>query len=75
MSEQKPIEALTYEEAFAELEQIVAVLEDGDRPLEEATALFARGQALVKHCAGLLEKAELKIRRLNGSVLEDEPPL
>jgi exodeoxyribonuclease VII small subunit len=75
MPEQKPVEELTYERAFAELEGVVAALEAGDRSLEEATALFARGQALVKRCAELLEKAELKVRRLNGEAVEEfEPP-
>lgn len=76
MAEQKPVEALSYEEAFAELERIVAALEEGDQPLEEATAIFARGQALVKRCAELLEKAELKVRRLNDEAVEEfEPPV
>lgn len=71
MAEQKPVEQLTYEEAFSELEAIVAALEAGDQPLDEATAIFARGQALVKHCAGLLAKAELKVRQLTGEGSED----
>jgi exodeoxyribonuclease VII small subunit len=76
MAEQKPIEELTYEEAFAELEDVVAAMEAGDSSLEEATALFARGQALVKRCAALLEQAELKVRLLNGEKFEEfEPPL
>ena len=36
------------------------------RPLNEAIALYERGQALSKHCAALLEKAELKVRQLSG---------
>ena len=39
-SEVKPIEKLSYEEAYAELELIVAALESGDRPLEESMSLF-----------------------------------
>jgi exodeoxyribonuclease VII small subunit len=53
-----------YEQAFAELQEIVAKLESGDVPLEEAMALFERGQALTKRCTDLLEKAELRIREL-----------
>ncbi len=62
----KPVAELTYEEAFAELDGIVSALETEQRPLEEAMALFERGQALAKHCAELLDKAELKIRQLSG---------
>lgn len=70
-NEPKPIEALTYEEAFAELETIVAALESGEHPLEESMTLFERGQALTKRCAELLDKAELKVQTLVGGALED----
>lgn len=66
----KPIEKLTYEEAYGDLEGIVAALEAGDQPLEEALALFERGQLLTKHCAELLAKAELKVQELSGETLE-----
>jgi exodeoxyribonuclease VII small subunit len=73
---QKPVDELTYEEAFAELESIVGILEgDGARnPLEDAMALFERGQALVKRCSELLEGAELKVRQLSGEELSDFEP-
>ncbi len=71
MKDLKPVEKLNYEEAFSELEAIVASLEAGDQPRDEATAVFARGQALVKRCAELLEKAELKIRQLAVEGLQD----
>ncbi len=70
-NEPKPIEALTYEEAFAELETIVAALESGEHPLEESMTLFERGQALTKRCAELLDKAELKVQALVGESLAD----
>jgi exodeoxyribonuclease VII small subunit len=62
----KSSEELSYEEAFAELESIVEALESEQRPLDEAITLYERGQALSKHCAALLEKAELKVRQLSG---------
>ena len=70
-NEPKPIDALTYEEAFAELETIVAALESGERPLEESMTFFERGQALTKRCAELLDKAELKVQALVGESLTD----
>ena len=72
-SSPKPVEELTYEEAFAELETIVNVLEgDASRnPLEESMSLFERGQALVKRCSELLDGAELKIRKLSDDALVD----
>jgi exodeoxyribonuclease VII small subunit len=69
-SERTPIEKLSYEEAFSELEKIVSALESGDQSLEEAVFLFERGQALTKHCAELLAKAELKVQELSGETLE-----
>jgi exodeoxyribonuclease VII small subunit len=67
----KSQEDLSYEEAFIELESVVEALENEQRPLDEAIALYERGQVLAKYCAGLLEKAELKVRQLSGDVLID----
>ena len=66
-----PIEELSYEQAFVELEAIVAALEGEESSLEDALALFERGQGLAKHCAGLLDKAELKVQLLSGEALLD----
>ncbi len=69
-TEPKPINKLTYEEAFAELEAIVAALETGEQPLDEALTLFERGQNLTKRCGELLDEAELKVSKLAGDDLE-----
>lgn len=66
----KKVEDLSYEEALAELESVVAALEEGNQKLEESMALFERGQLLMKRCAELLEAAELKVRQLSGDDLE-----
>jgi exodeoxyribonuclease VII small subunit len=75
-SSPKKMEELSYEEALAELESIVAALESGNQKLEESMTLFERGQLLMKRCAELLEAAELKVRQLAGDELtpfrEDE---
>jgi exodeoxyribonuclease VII small subunit len=65
---ERNVEELTYEEALAELEEIVSALE-GDasqNSLEEAIRLFERGQALAARCAMLLEAAELKVKQVAG---------
>jgi len=67
----KPVEELSYEEAFAELENIVSSLENSKNPLEESLSLFERGQALTRHCSALLEHAELKVRKLSEGELDD----
>lgn len=58
---------LTYELAFQELEATVLQLEAGDQPLEEALALFERGQLLAARCSELLEGAELKLQQLTSA--------
>lgn len=72
MSKDKPeIDHLTYEQAFAELESIVAELESDERSLDSALALFERGQALARHCANLLDQTELKVQQIVGEDLVD----
>ncbi len=70
-NEPNPIEVLTYEEAFVELETIVAALESGEHPLEESMSLFERSQALTRRCVELLDQAELKVQELVGESLVD----
>ncbi len=70
MPDPSDIEKKTYEQAFAELESIVSILESNQRSLDQAMALFERGQALAQHCTNLLDRAELKVRQLSG---EDMP--
>jgi len=65
----KPVEDLTYEQALTELEAIVAKLEGGENPLDQAMQLYERGQALAAHCGRLLEAAELKVKKLSGEEL------
>ncbi len=66
------VQSLSYEQAFAELEEIIDGLETNEKSLEEAIALFERGQALAKHCAALLDKAELRVRQLGDMLAPDE---
>lgn len=63
---ERPIEELTYEEALAELEEIVSALEGEQNQLEESIKLFERGQTLAARCGELLEAAELKVKQVAG---------
>ena len=65
------IEEMTYEQALSELEAIVLDLEADERSLNQALEMFERGQALARHCAQLLEQAELKIQELSTEGLVD----
>ena len=64
MAEDKTIAAMSFEEALAELEKIVATLEKGQAALEDSIALYERGTALKAHCEGKLKAAQAKIERI-----------
>ena len=54
----------SFEELQRELDELVARLELGDVPLDEALALWERGQELYRACAERLDRAELRIEEL-----------
>ena len=53
-----------FEEALQKLEAIVAKMEEGDLPLEEALKAFEEGVKLAKFCTGKLDEAERKVEKL-----------
>jgi len=61
---------LNYEQALAELEEIISKLENEPSGLERSVTMFERGKAIIQHCQKLLDSAELKVRQLeeNGSM-------
>lgn len=74
--------ATLFEDALAELEQLVNQLEQGDIPLEESLKSFERGVSLTRTCQQALQDAEQKVQILmakNGSQslepFTDEPSL
>ncbi|QDH16366.1 exodeoxyribonuclease VII small subunit [Swingsia samuiensis] len=60
----KPIEAMSFEDALSELEQIVRGLEGGQMKLEDAISAYERGAALRKHCDAKLGEAEMRVRAI-----------
>jgi exodeoxyribonuclease VII small subunit len=66
-----PIEEMTYEQAFLQLDEIVTALESNEYPLETTLAIYERGQKLAQYCATLLENAELKVKQLSGEKIID----
>jgi len=64
MSEVTDIQGLTFEQALAELEQIVARLESGQAPLDDSIRLYERGAALKAHCEARLEAARLRVEKI-----------
>ena len=59
-----PSDERSFEELQRELEDIVARLERGDVPVDDAIALFQRGEELHRACVARLEAAQLRIEEL-----------
>ena len=72
MDEPTPADQLSFEAARDELEQVVQRLEDGSTSLEEALALWERGEALYRACRSRLEAAEARIEKLAEALAQ--PP-
>ena len=66
----------SFEKSLADLEKIVAKLEDGDLPLEESLELFEKGIKLSRECRSRLTNAERRIEVLmkdsNGDLATEE---
>lgn len=60
----------SFEDAMAELEQLVARMEAGELPLEASVAAYKRGSELVKFCAGQLDKVDSQVKILEGDMLK-----
>lgn len=63
------IAELSFEDALRELERIVGRLESGEAALDEAIALYERGDRLRRQCAARLDAAQARIEaiRLDSS--------
>ena len=55
---------LSFEEAIARLEEIVALLDSGNAPLDQSLALFEEGAGLVKLCSAKLDNVEQRVKIL-----------
>ena len=70
------IVAMSFEEALAELEQIVRRLEGGQVKLDEAILSYERGALLKQHCERKLNEAQQRVDRIvigADSVITAEP--
>ena len=62
-----------FETALVRLEAIVHALEDGELGLAGALGQYEEGVKLLKHCYGLLERAERRIELLCGTDAQGNP--
>jgi exodeoxyribonuclease VII small subunit len=58
------IAAMSFEDALAELEQIVRRLEGGQAKLDEAILSYERGAQLKRHCERKLNEAQQRVDRI-----------
>jgi exodeoxyribonuclease VII small subunit len=64
----------SFEAALAELETIVATMEDGRLPLAEALAAYKRGAELLQYCQAALKDAQQQVQILERGVLKAFAP-
>ncbi len=60
----REVEAMSFEEALAELERIVQDLERGQLDLEAAISAYERGTLLKEHCGRKLREAQLRVEKI-----------
>ncbi|MEM9724724.1 MAG: exodeoxyribonuclease VII small subunit [Pseudomonadota bacterium] len=58
------IEAMSFEQAMAALEQIVGQLESGRVDLEQSITLYERGALLRSHCEAKLRSAAMRVEQI-----------
>lgn len=58
-----------FETALAELESLVAAMEEGSQPLEQSLAAYKRGVELSRVCQEKLAQAEQQVKVLEGELL------
>lgn len=59
--------ARPFEDDLAELDEIVATLEEGKLPLDEALTLYERGVRLALACQRRLDEAALRVSQLRAT--------
>ncbi|MCX4338712.1 MAG: exodeoxyribonuclease VII small subunit [Lachnospiraceae bacterium] len=58
-------QTLSLEEAFAQIEEVIARLEAEEITLEESFAQYNRGMALLAHCNETIDQVEKKVLKIS----------
>jgi exodeoxyribonuclease VII small subunit len=69
-----PAPPKSFEDALAELEQIVATMEGGQLPLKDSLAAYKRGAELIQYCQAALKDAQQEVEILEKGVLKAFKP-
>ena len=66
--------AHSFEEALAELEELVSRMESGELPLAESLAAYKRGAELLAYCQSALKDAQQQVQVLEKGLLQPFAP-
>lgn len=64
----------TFEQALAELEALVAVMEEDHLPLEELVSNYEKGSKLLARCESVLLSAKQRLERIADQSAGDSAP-
>ncbi|HPR07469.1 MAG TPA: exodeoxyribonuclease VII small subunit [Denitromonas sp.] len=62
----------SFENAIAQLEEIVAAMESRDLPLEDALDHYQQGIGLLRYCQDTLSRAEARLETLEANANDDD---
>jgi len=65
-----PAEPESYEQALAELENLVAAMEGAQLPLDDLLKNYRRGAQLLEYCRARLQAVEQQVKLLERGQLE-----
>ena len=65
---------VSFEEAMAELGELVAKLEAGELSLERSIDAYKKGVKLIRFCTAQLDKVEKQVQILDGELLKPFSP-
>lgn len=70
-----PDQGPSFEQAVAEVEQIIERIESGEIGLEEQIEQYARGAELLKRCREVLDRCEQRVEEITAELerRDDEP--
>lgn len=61
----KAIDSMSFEEALAELQELIHAIDSGNETLDNCIAAFERGSELKALCQKKLDEAKLKIQKIS----------
>ena len=61
----------SFEAALAEIENIVAAMEEGQLPLEQCLTAYKRGAELLQYCQTRLQEAQQQVKMLEAGTLKN----